>query len=135
MSDWQEWKGGECPVAPDTLVGLFLTDEDTGESWETSPSAAKSIVWEHPCKYRVISEPKTTAIPTPNGLKSLDYTGEFDELINKDREELRIRAALAALPTISQIMNGWKPNEVAERSFDIADAFIEELERRKSDDK
>lgn len=34
MSDWIEWKGGECPVPKDTLVAVRLVHKETGEEWE-----------------------------------------------------------------------------------------------------
>lgn len=134
MSDWQEWKGGQCPVAPGTLVDVEF------RGGEVHANIADRFFWGHGknrqsfeiVAYR-LSEPKTTAIPTPSGLKSVEYDSK------PDREELRIRAALAAMQgmlssTEHDVTYQNKNLSVAERiakdSFTMADAFIEELERR-----
>lgn len=62
MSDWIEWKGGECPVPPDTRVQVrFVSD-----FWGTTHAedAARKFSWARPslnvygfiAAYRVVSE-------------------------------------------------------------------------------
>lgn len=41
MTDWIEWKGGECPVPPDTLVGVQF------RNGETNVAPAKMYWWPH----------------------------------------------------------------------------------------
>lgn len=48
----------------------------------------------------------------------------------KYREELRIRAALAVLPAIIAANGQYEVRGNTKLSFEYADAFIEELERR-----
>lgn len=43
---WVAWNGGECPVAPDTLV-LIRTREGRS-AFEDDPTPARTLRWEHP---------------------------------------------------------------------------------------
>ena len=64
-SDWIDWGGGECPVAPDVMVMCWMAcdrSESDIEGW--CPIAAGKMRWSHIgsggdiIKYRVIGESK-----------------------------------------------------------------------------
>lgn len=44
MSDWIEWKGGECPVAPTTLVNIRLRADP---ECDDGPCPAGGLWWDH----------------------------------------------------------------------------------------
>ena len=62
-SDWIDWGGGECPVAPDALVECWLRDECEEEAMSVQ-AAAKYWKWQHHddgdgiIKYRIVGESK-----------------------------------------------------------------------------
>jgi len=59
MSEWIEWKGGECPVHPSTIVRLRFRDGELTEDEEACWSS-----WEHIGKpydiisYRIVKDEK-----------------------------------------------------------------------------
>jgi hypothetical protein len=66
MSEWIEWKGGECPVPPETIVDV--KDRD-GTIWEAWP-AGNHYWWhdtdfpmEEPVAYRIITNPDSSLTP------------------------------------------------------------------------
>ena len=82
MTDWIGWKGGECPVPPDTMVEVRLRD-----GRELFPSLARGWYWVWTgggdpydiVAYRVISEPaKPDMVNSPphytdGGIETIDY--------------------------------------------------------------
>jgi len=83
MTDWIEWKGGECPVAPDTRVEVRLRN---GDSY--SHASAGWWVWKwrdlkdtHDIvAYRVLNgeKPKPDMVNSPphytdGGIEAIDY--------------------------------------------------------------
>lgn len=46
FSEWRIWNGGECPVAPDTLVQVQFADETRSEVRKRCLCNAKKIRWE-----------------------------------------------------------------------------------------
>lgn len=45
MSEWVEWKGGECPVGADVMVQCRL--EQSGAGWDMEIKAARDWSWQH----------------------------------------------------------------------------------------
>ncbi len=97
---WIEWKGGECPVAPETPVEIKYKWGNTPPShWMRSGCAAVNYSWSHGwgvsdiIAYRIIEEPKEEdkGIEAPSPKITTEYLiGQLKEMhfglaqINKD---------------------------------------------------
>ena len=59
MADWIEWKGGECPVPPGTIVQIQYADETRERASKTSRVRADRFLdsWrhEHPHSLNIIA--------------------------------------------------------------------------------
>lgn len=62
-NDWIDWHGGECPVAPETMVdGWLVCDATESEALSVRPSKAGLLRWSHIgglgdiIKYRIVGE-------------------------------------------------------------------------------
>lgn len=147
MSEWIKHIDYSCPVPPKTFVEVEYSYGITREGFANQfnwGNAHADIV-----RYRVIEQPKLIDPSTPivskrpsvipDEVKREQEKRGWDKFIGDsrpDREELRIRAAQAAMQGILS-HEGVSPNpkDHVAWGLDYADAFIEELERRKSDDK
>lgn len=65
MTDWIEWKGGACPVPPETLVEIRTADGLVSVNLEAGDAMGVGEInwWQHQCHpddhiiaYRIIKE-------------------------------------------------------------------------------
>lgn len=47
MTDWIEWKGGECPVGKRVQVNVKFRGDGPGDSAWDHPETAGSLRWDH----------------------------------------------------------------------------------------
>ncbi len=81
MGDWIEWKGGECPVPPDTMVDVISRNGETNvgraETWWW-PGGNTDDAWDI-VAYRVVPQnpvPDMVNSPphyTDGGIETIDY--------------------------------------------------------------
>lgn len=116
MTDWIEWRGGECPVDPDTRVDIWLRSGNQtagflartwGWRWDPSPARNDGDI----VAYRVVSEPPKPEEPKPDMINSPPH----------------IDAYLAALNSYLDIDGAWR-RELA----DATDAVNAKWADRKS---
>lgn len=70
---WIEWNGGDCPVAPGTIVECRLRDADSAPSWHETAKDASDFSWSHEkatagldiIAYRLVNDEPTPEATTP----------------------------------------------------------------------
>ena len=134
MSEWTEWNGGECPVAPDTLVEVRWRNGDMSpgsraDTWSWTHTGVYPII-----AYRVVKEtapqPVTdtiTATLTERGKRYGVFSkhAEVTQAIKHALFNCRARGSLAPDQVEALEMIAHKLGRIVNGDPDYADSWVD----------